>query len=368
MIDIFKDKPVFLGLMSGTSLDGVDAVAVNFSAKKPQLLGHGFLPYPEEVRRDLLALCTAGDNEIERAGDMAVTLATLYAKATLDLLDANDISRDIVYAVGVHGQTIRHRPAKGWSLQLNAPALVAELTGLDVVADFRARDLAAGGEGAPLVPAFHAAIFSSSVQRALVNIGGIANVTRLPAAGRRFLPITGFDCGPGNALLDAWCAKCNGTPYDDKGKWAATGTVSEALLEKLLAHPYFSRPAPKSTGREEFNLPWLESLLAGEAPKDVERTLVSLTAKTIARSCTAMKEVYLCGGGTKNDLLFSEIAKEVGPAVHVASTAELGVDPMHVEAMAFAWLARRFFLRRTGNLCEATHAAGRRILGALYPH
>ncbi len=362
-------KPIFLGLMSGTSLDGIDVVAVDFSEKKLRLLGHHFLSYPEELRDELLRLSVAGENEIERAGKVSLTLAKLYAQATLELLDAYDISRDIIEAIGVHGQTVRHRPSEGWSLQLNAPALVAELTGLDVVADFRSRDLAAGGEGAPLVPGFHAALFSSNtVARAIVNLGGIANVTLLPPRNKRYLRVSGFDCGPANVLLDAWANKHLGKPFDENGAWAATGKVDAELLEKLLAHPYFSKPTPKSTGREDFNLAWLESLVGETTPADVERTLIALTAKTVANACKKAPEVYLCGGGTKNTLLFKEIQNELAPTSEVFSTDALGVDPVHVEAMAFAWLARAYFLRRPGSLCEATHAAGRRVLGALYPH
>ncbi len=362
-------KPIFLGLMSGTSLDGIDVVAVDFSEKKLRLLGHHFLSYPEELRDELLRLSVPGENEIERAGKVSLTLAKLYAQATLELLDAYDISRDIIEAIGVHGQTVRHRPSEGWSLQLNAPALVAELTGLDVVADFRSRDLAAGGEGAPLVPGFHAALFSSNtVARAIVNLGGIANVTLLPPRNKRYLRVSGFDCGPANVLLDAWANKHLGKPFDENGAWAATGKIDATLLEKLLAHPYFSKPTPKSTGREDFNLAWLESLVGETTPADVERTLIALTAKTVANACKKAPEVYLCGGGTKNTLLFKEIQNELAPTSEVFSTDALGVDPVHVEAMAFAWLARAYFLRRPGSLCEATHAAGRRVLGALYPH
>ena len=214
------DKPFYIGLMSGTSLDGVDAVAADFSGKKPRVIGHLFAPYPQELRDSLSSLCTPGDNEIERAGDLTVTLGRLYAEVALDLIDATQIPRNDVRALGVHGQTVRHRPAKGWSLQLNYPALVAELTGIDVVADFRSRDLAAEGEGAPLVPAFHKALFSSDAPRAVVNLGGIANVTRLPGKRQRFYPVSGFDCGPGNTLMDAWCAEHTGAPFDADGAWA----------------------------------------------------------------------------------------------------------------------------------------------------
>ena len=361
------DKTYYIGLMSGTSLDGIDAVAADFSGKKPRVIGHRFTPYPDTVRAALTALCTPGDNEIERAGDLTVTLGHLYADSTLELIDATQIPRSDVRAVGVHGQTVRHRPAKGWSLQLNNPALVAELTGLDVIADFRSRDLAAEGEGAPLVPAFHKALFSSVFPRAIVNVGGIANVTLLPGKRQHFHPVSGFDCGPGNTLMDAWCAENTGAPFDNGGAWAETGTVNEALLSRLLQHPYFKRRPPKSTGREEFNLAWVKSVLTNEKPEDIQRTLLELTARIIVQAVGGIKEIFLCGGGTKNTCLLSSVRALV-PEAHVATTEELGIDPMHVEALAFAWLARAFFQRRPGNLCEATHARGLRVLGALYPH
>ena len=361
------DKPVYIGLMSGTSLDGVDAVAADFRGKTPRVLGHRFMAYSDTLRASLACLCSPGDNEIERAGDLSVALGHLYSEATLELIDATQIPRSDVRAVGVHGQTVRHRPSKGWSLQLNNPALVAELTGLDVVADFRARDLAADGEGAPLVPAFHMAVFSADDPRAVVNLGGIANVTLLPGKKHRFLPASGFDCGPSNTLLDAWCEENTDKPFDEGGAWAETGTLNDALLEKLLAHPYLKRRPPKSTGREDFNRTWLKSLLTDEKPEDVQRTLLEFTARVVVQACGEAKEIFLCGGGTKNTALLTRIRTLAGQR-HVATTSELGIDPMHVEALAFAWLARAFFQGRPGNLCEATKARGLRVLGALYPH
>jgi len=361
-------KSITLGVMSGTSLDGVDAVAVDFAGNTSRLLGHHAVAFDKALREELLALCTPGENEIERAMDASQHLASVYAQTILELLDNLNISREKILAAGVHGQTVRHRPEKGWSLQLNAPALLAELTGIDIVADFRSRDLAAGGEGAPLVPAFHAALFRAALPRAIVNIGGIANVTLLPGRGDSHTPIRGFDCAPGNILMDAWCAKHCGTPYDLDGLWAEGGKIEPALLERLSSHPFFARPAPKSTGREDFNLAWLESHCTGVNPQDVQRTLLALTARYVVQACEGFPELYLCGGGAKNKALFSEIARLAGENVSVASTTELGVDPMHVEAMAFAWLAQAFFKREPGNLCDVTRASGVRTLGALYPH
>lgn len=365
-------KTITIGLMSGTSLDGVDALAVDFAqVEKPRVIGHFHLPYSESLKKTLLQLCTPGDNEIDTAGDASVELANVYAEAILQLLDKARVNRSQVLAAGIHGQTIRHRPQAHWSLQLNAPAHVAEIAGIDIVSDFRARDLAAGGQGAPLVPAFHRQIFSGDVSRAIVNIGGIANATLLPGKNC-YGNILGFDCGPGNVLLDAWSQAQRHEPFDKDGTWAASGRIDEALLRKLLSHPYFQKVPPKSTGREDFNLAWLKNFVGAEKPEDVERTLVALTATGIVQSVTNYlpdaEEVYLCGGGAFNQTLRQEIAERFGASIHVGSTAELGIDPMYVEAMTFAWLTWAFFQRDAGNLREVTGAAGARVLGALYPH
>lgn len=364
-------KTIALGLMSGTSLDGVDAVAVDFSGDKPKLVGHSHLDFDRDLRKTLLALCKPGDNEIETMQDAAVELSKTYAHAIHELLNEADIPRSAVAAAGVHGQTIRHRPEKGWTLQLSNPALIAELSGVDVIADFRSRDMAAGGQGAPLVPAFHRQVFSSDIARSVVNIGGISNVTFLPPK-KSYGKIIGFDCGPGNVLLDGWCKKNLRRDFDANGAWGATGHVDEALLERLLAEPYFSQKPPKSTGRELFNLDWLRSKLADEDPADVQATLMTLTARTIVDSIKRFahqtKEIYLCGGGALNGALCRVISQEAGEDVLVRSTQALGVHPLHVEGMAFAWLAWAFLHRNPGNLPEVTNANGPRILGALYPH
>lgn len=364
-------KTITLGLMSGTSLDGVDSVAVDFSGNTPRLVGHHHTAFPVDLKHKLFTLCQPGDNEIDEMGRTSVELGRFYVKAIDELLDFADIGRKDVAAVGIHGQTIRHRPEEGWTLQLNNPALVAELSGLDVISDFRSRDLAAGGEGAPLVPAFHRQVFMGEVARSVVNIGGIANITFLPAR-KSYGKIVGFDCGPGNILLDAWCRRHLQRDFDANGAWGSTGHVQEALLERLLSDAYFDREPPKSTGREHFNMQWLESKLQGEQPVDVQATLMMLTARTITdavkRFAHQTQEIYLCGGGALNGALAQMIRQEAGDEMYVRSTSVLGVDPMHVEAMAFAWLAWAFLNRIPGNLPEVTNATGARILGALYPH
>jgi len=278
-----------------------------------------------------------------------------------------------VRAVAVHGQTIRHRPELGFTRQTNNPALLAELTGLDVIADFRSRDVAAGGQGAPLVPAFHEARFGKRGQvRVVVNIGGIGNISVLHGDGR----IGGYDTGPGNVLMDLWIARHLGKPYDEDGAWAASGRVDDALLQTLLDEPFFRQPPPKSTGRDLFHADWLDGKLArhpGLAPADVQATLTRLTAVSIAdaiRQETGGRTphaVYVCGGGAYNAVLLREIADALGGKVQVESTDTLGVAPNRVEALAFAWLGYRFMRRQPGNLPAVTGAAGLRVLGALYP-
>ncbi|MBL8311328.1 MAG: anhydro-N-acetylmuramic acid kinase [Burkholderiales bacterium] len=362
----------YIGLMSGTSVDGVDAVLADFSGHRVASLGHAHLPFSSALRASLQALMQSGADEIERAGDASVALAQAYGEAVRALLAKTGLTSKDVAAIGAHGQTIRHRPERGFTWQLNHPALLSELTGIAVVADFRSRDVAAGGQGAPLVPAFHAAVFQSDAPRAVVNIGGIANVTLLPATGspEAAQPVLGFDTGPGNTLLDAWCERHTGKPFDERGAWGATGRVDEALLARLLSEPYFAKPAPKSTGRERFNLAWFDAALAAHGvaegasgrmlnPVDVQATLVALTARSIANAVDG-RAVFVCGGGVFNEPLFRAI-----PGAR--STADIGVDPMQVEALAFAWLARQCFNSEPGNLPAVTGARGPRVLGAVYP-
>jgi anhydro-N-acetylmuramic acid kinase len=357
----------YIGLMSGTSVDGVDAVAADFSNGAVKTLGHVHVPFAAPLRDALQALMQSGPDEIERAGDASVGLAKAYADAVVALLAKTGLKAEQIAAIGAHGQTIRHRPERGFTTQLNAPAHLSELTGISVVADFRSRDVAAGGQGAPLVPAFHAAVFQGDAPRAVVNIGGIANVTLLPPRGSSEV-VGGFDTGPGNTLLDAWCDRHTGRPFDDGGAWGATGRVDGALLARMLAEPYFAKASPKSTGRELFNAAWLDAALAAHDatsmgvvlnPADVQATLVALTAQSIAAAVEG-RAVFVCGGGVFNAGLMRAISG-------ARSTAEIGVDPMQVEALAFAWLARQCFNSEPGNMPAVTGAKGPRILGAVYP-
>jgi anhydro-N-acetylmuramic acid kinase len=352
----------YMGLMSGTSVDGVDAVLADFADGKVKTLGHVHLPFAPELRSALQSLMQSGADEIERSGDASVALAQCYAQAVASLLEKTGMKAGQVAAIGAHGQTIRHRPERGFTTQLNAPALLSELTGISVVADFRSRDVAAGGQGAPLVPAFHAAVFQGDLPRAVVNVGGIANVTLIPPNGSPE-PVRGFDTGPGNTLMDAWIARQMGEEFDANGAWAETGAVNEALLARLLVEPYFFQAAPKSTGRELFNLAWLDAQLAALAKPvsavDVMRTVAELTIRSVS-AAVGERECYVCGGGVFNAVLMRGWPK-------ANSTEVLGVAAMQVEALAFAWLARQCFASAPGNVPEVTGAKGPRILGAVYP-
>ena len=367
-----QDSQLYIGLMSGTSVDGVDGVLVRLDdGQAPAVLASASLPMPADLRRELLALNLSGDDELARAALAANGLAGLYAQAVAALLRQAGVQAGEVTAIGAHGQTVRHRPDLGYTVQLNAPALLAELTGIDVVADFRSRDVAAGGQGAPLVPPFHAAIFGAPQGRAVLNLGGIANVTLLtPGQAPR-----GFDTGPANVLLDGWCQRHLGQPYDADGRWAASGQVLAALLEQLIAsEPWFALPPPKSTGRDLFNMQWLDERLAAfdglkPAPQDVQATLQRLTARTVANAVDAAaagtQEVFVCGGGARNPGLMRELAYCLQRPVR--ATDALGVPAQEVEALAFAWLAQAFVQRRPAGLPAVTGARGPRILGALYP-
>jgi anhydro-N-acetylmuramic acid kinase len=364
-------RQLYAGVMSGTSMDGVDAVIADFAPATGgpcALLSAVQLPFTHDLAAELLALQRSGADELARAARAANALADAYADAiNAALVRAGLVAADIV-AAGVHGQTLRHRPDEGWTLQLNNPARVVERTGVAVVADFRSRDVAAGGEGAPLVPAFHAAVFGGDAHRVVVNLGGIANLTDLPGRGA----VRGFDTGPGNMLSDLWHARHRGSAFDRDGAWARSGRVHETLLAALLAEPYFARMPPKSTGRDLFHGDWLDARLGGAAiaPADVQATLVALTARTVADAvalhCAAASEVLVCGGGAKNAALIDALAAALAPR-SVATTATRGVAVDQVEALAFAWLARETLAGRPGNLPAVTGARGLRVLGAIYP-
>ena len=372
---------LFIGLMSGTSMDGVDGVLADFgdSGLPTQVLASASRPLSPALRQELLALNTPGDNELHRAALAANALARLYAHIVADLLQASQLAPAQITAIGAHGQTVRHRPQEfdgtGYTLQLNQPALLAELCGIDVVADFRSRDVAAGGQGAPLVPPFHRAAFGHPTQsRAVLNIGGISNITLLPGAADTLeAPLIGFDCGPGNALMDAWCHMHTGAAYDDRGHWAAQGVVNASLLAALQDEPFFAKPPPKSTGRDLFNLPWLRQRLAGFeglAAQDVQATLTELSAWACAQALRwashSPELLVVCGGGALNDYLIQRLQAAL-LSIRVSSSAELGVAPTEVEALAFAWLAQQTVLRKTSSVASVTGAQGARILGAVYP-
>jgi anhydro-N-acetylmuramic acid kinase len=353
---------LFIGLMSGTSVDAVDGALVDFSGSAPVTVGFESEPIPSALRATLLDLQRPGDDELGRAALASIELTKLYATVARRL---SAPGRRGARAIGAHGQTVRHRPELGYTLQLIDGALLAELTGTDVVCDFRSADVAAGGQGAPLVPAFHAGVFAHpSRRRAIVNVGGIANLTLL-APGEA---VRGFDSGPGNVLLDGWCESNTGERFDRDGRWAAGGSPDARLLDTLLAEPYFARAAPKSTGRDLFNVEWLRRALAQpRRAQDVQATLVELTARTIADGARGFgaQEVFLCGGGANNGTLVARITALLAPA-RVSTTGELGLDPQAVEATAFAWLASRRVSGLAGNLPAVTGARGPRLLGALY--
>ncbi len=364
-------RPLYIGLMSGTSVDAVDGVLARFDDDSPgapvSTLAYSSRPIPPRLRGELLALQQSGPDELARSALATIALTDLYAEVAADLLTRADGIG--VAGIGAHGQTVRHRPELGYTLQLIDGARLAELSGCTTVVDLRSADVAAGGQGAPLVPAFHALAFSSATRRrAVVNIGGIANVSLLPAGGGA---VTGFDTGPGNLLMDAWCERHTGAAFDRGGAWAATGTVDPTLLGCLRQEPYFALPAPKSTGRDLFTPAWLDARLdalpGARPPEDVQATLAELTASTIADACRAFgaEECRICGGGAHNDHLMDRLRALMAP-VEVTSTSEIGVAPGTVEALAFAWLARERLLGRPASLPAVTGARGPRILGAMH--
>lgn len=361
---------IYIGIMSGTSLDGVDVVLADFSGAHPRQLADQHIEFDPKLRAELLALNQSGENELERAALAANQLMHHYARAVQAVLAQASKKPDEIAAIGSHGQTVRHRPELGYTLQLNNAALLAELTDIAVIADFRSRDIAAGGQGAPLVPAFHAAVFQHpSIPRVIANIGGIANLTYLPIGD----PIIGFDCGPGNILMDAWSAAHINKPYDVNGAWASSGRVIPALLHALLQEPYFKQPAPKSTGRDLFNLSWLQARMSAKYnPADVQATLLELTVHTlyhaVQNNCPDAQEIFICGGGARNTALLHALCEAFAQkTVKVALTDTLGVGAEQVEALAFAWLARQTMLGKAGNLTTVTGAKHPCILGALYP-
>lgn len=360
----------FVGLMSGTSVDAVDAALLEIDELDFGIHTGGFVSVAldDALRDELHALQGGGPDELERAMRAGVALADRYADAVEALLAQCGLQPEQIGAIGAHGQTVRHRPEQGYSIQLLNAARLAERCRIAVVHDLRAADIAAGGQGAPLVPAFHAQVFRSPLERrAIANLGGIANVTLLPADCGSEEPVRGFDTGPANTLLDAWCRRHTGRAFDADGAWARSGTVHGALLARMLSEPYFSQSAPKSTGRDLFDSTWLQRAISDDpAAADVQATLVELTAVTVARACAdyGAQAVYACGGGTRNAFLMERLAHRLAPAP-LETTAVLRIDPQAVEAAAFAWLAAQRIDAKAGNLTAVTGARGPRVLGAI---
>ncbi len=362
---------LYIGVMSGTSLDGLDIALVELEARTSiKLLASHYIPMPEAMRAEILGLCSSGADEIARSAIAENRWVELAAQGIAALLELQQLTARDIRAIGSHGQTIRHEPAQGFTVQIGNPALLAELTNICVVGDFRRRDVAAGGQGAPLVPAFHEALFADSPgNRAILNVGGFSNLSLINPTD----PVSGFDCGPGNVLLDAWIQEQCGELYDRNGEWAASGAVDTRLLQVLLQDPFFQTKGPKSTGREVFNLAWLKHHLLSLPsiyPQNVQATLLELTASTIAQSLQTAQphtdELLVCGGGAHNAALMARLASLL---VHtqVSSTLTKGVDPDWVEAMAFAWLAHCCLENIPANRPSVTGARGLRVLGGIYP-
>ena len=366
-----QHSSLYIGLMSGTSMDGVDAVLCEMSeAQVFKCIDHAHLSFSSTLRNDLLSLQYPGENELHRSALLANQLAHLYAEVTHALLNQTKTLAQAVVAIGCHGQTIRHQPALGYTLQIGNMALLAELTGIAVVSDFRSRDIAAGGQGAPLVPAFHQAVFGSLKHiNTIVNIGGMANLTYLNPNE----PVIGFDCGPGNVLLDAWINSNQKLAYDANGAWASSGTLQPDLLSLFLQHPFFTASPPKSCGREQFDLNWLKTELGRSGhhlnAADVQATLLALTAQSIAqavnRHCPNTETLLACGGGTQNVALMMALQNAL-PNIQVSTTADMGLPADWVEAAAFAWLAYRYTTNQAGNLPAVTGASAPRVLGCCH--
>jgi anhydro-N-acetylmuramic acid kinase len=361
----------YIGLISGTSMDGIDAVLVEFGDRSLDIVSARMSPYPESLREKLIDVTRAPEScDVEIIGTLDHWLGECFRDAALEVLQAAGIDPDHVRAIGSHGQTIRHRPElkRPFTMQIGNAAIIAKGTGIDCVADFRSADLALGGQGAPLVPPFHEWLFrSADVERCVLNIGGIANITVLPAGTG---PIGGFDTGPGNTLMDAWVRRHRSVAFDDAGRWAASGTTIPTLLDAMLADPYFAKSPPKSTGFEYFNADWLAALVGDDADSaDVQATLLDLTATTIADAvrqyAPRVRELLVCGGGAHNRELVRRLGDRLDQAT-LQSTADHGLDPDHVEAAAFAWLAMRNIGGEAGNAPEVTGASRKTVLGALH--
>jgi len=380
-------KALYIGVMSGTSMDAIDAALVSIDNDKIETLAHHSNEIPSNLKQQLSELCASGENEIERSGYLDVVVAELIAKTVNTLVKNENLQPQDIAAIGSHGQTIRHQPntPKPFSLQIGNPSIIAHNTGITTIADFRMADIAAGGQGAPLVPAFHQAAFQSKESfRAIINIGGIANITLLypdqttPIQNtqqdkllKAIGPVKGYDLGPGNTLMDQWILHHQNKPFDVDGKWARSGEIIPSLLNKLLADDFIKKAPPKSSGREYFNLLWLKRHTeASLEAKDVQRTLTEFTAQVIANTLQQETsdqpcDVFLCGGGVKNAFLKERITSLL-PSYRISSTCTLGIDAQLVEATAFAWLAKQTLNQLPGNIKAVTGANHRKILGGIY--
>ena len=363
----------YIGLMSGTSLDGVDTVLVGFDQQNPILISSYVHPIESSLKETLLkTIHPEWQGSLADIGTLNQKLGKLFADAVCSLIKDNNIDKSSISAIGSHGQTLWHQPLgkHPFSLQLGDPSIIAEQTGITTIADFRSRDIAAGGQGAPLVPAFHKELFThTDKNRVILNVGGISNITILPPKTSTLIT-SGYDTGPGNGLLDAWITKHQNASYDKNGDWAKSGIINKKILNTLLKEPYFSLPSPKSTGKELFNLSWLENMtgdqLHQDKPENIQATLTELTACNICNNVTDCDELFICGGGAHNSFLIERLKHHL-PSTKIDSTAKLGIDPDWMEAIAFAWLAKQAHENKTGNLPSVTGAAGERILGAIYP-
>lgn len=363
---------LYIGLMSGTSADGIDVALVDF-AQQPQLIAATYTPYSKELRQEILALCKRGEDEIKRLGELDILLGRTFAGSIKDLLAQQSITPSAIKAIGSHGQTIRHSPhhPNRFTMQIGDPNTIAAETGIITIADFRRKDMALGGQGAPLVPAFHQQVFASQeTNRAIVNIGGIANVTLLK---QNSAEVIGYDTGPGNVLMDTWIFSQQNKPHDQDGEWAAQGNIQHDLLKNWLDDAYFSMDAPKSTGREYFNADWLQTQLSqcnkNFSPQDIQATLTELTAASIVREIKkyfTQGELFICGGGANNKHLMLRLQKLAAPHFNVHSTQLLGIHPDWVEAIAFAWLAKQTANQQTSNLPSVTGAKKASVLGGIY--
>ena len=363
------DKPsaiFYIGQMSGTSLDGVDTVLINLADGQFSLIAQHHLAFPSSLKEQVLEVCNGTSNELHQCAIISNALSQLYAQGVNAVLAQSDISPKQVSALGCHGQTVRHVPPQ-YTVQLINGALLAELTNIDVVCDFRSRDMAATGQGAPLVPAFHRSLFHKENEDTfVVNIGGMSNVSYLKADGS----VLGYDTGPGNVLMDAWCQLHTQKDYDEDGQWAASGSIESSLLSAMLNENYFKLPAPKSTGRELFSLAWLEQFpIQNLSSENVMATLAQLTINSIAQEIQSLNpsgDVIICGGGALNGYLMNGLQQQLNN-YNVVSCASLELDPQCIEAMAFAWLAKQCIERKPANVPDVTGAKGERILGAIYP-